>query len=235
MSSLYYLGLSVMTLSMSIYNFDYHSKGGQVQCFNTLNMTLDQYLNYNSTHNKPQVTGGDPTQMFQIEVESSNGYKSLFLIIGIFFIFFFILSLYLSLVVNTLANQLPSDFINISMLKKINACLCKVFPLVFIILSWIIFVIIIIAWGFIVTNHCNVAKNNNPIKAWSLTRYYNDAVILNSINSGIWVIMHYIFALIRQLVYIEPFMYAPIISKSKSKEKGKEDCLKVVFFQYLGP
>lgn len=212
---------------MSIYNFDYHTKGNKVQCYNTLSLTFDEYVQYNKTHNLKVEIGLDQTQVFQIQVDSSNGYKSLFFTIGILFIIFFIMSLYLSIVINILANQLPSDFIAISKFKKINACLCKIFPFVFILLSWIIFLIIIITWGFIVTKHCDVARNADATKVWSLSKYYNDAVILNSINTGVWFIFQYIGALIRQLVYVEPFMYNPIV--------GKGNKVKAWFLHYIGP
>lgn len=122
MSSFYYLGVGVVSLAMSIYNFEIGSKGNDVK-------TTD-------------AEG----------LEASNIFPTLGIILGVSYIIILVLSIFLSCVINALSNQLPEDYINMGKCKRFLACFCKIFPPVLIILSWINLILIVVIWIMLVVN-----------------------------------------------------------------------------------
>lgn len=183
MSSLYYLGVGVCSLAISIYNFNVY--GIKVQC-----------------QNKVSVSPPNIPNIFAIMI----------IIIAVVFILLFAMSIFLSCVINSLSNQLPEDFINIGAIKKFLACFCKIFPPIILILSWINFILIIVIWILYVTKHC-YENDSTKVNATNETKYFRDVRTLNIVNSIIWVVLHYGGSIIRDMTYQEPFMYSPDTGK----------------------
>ena len=111
MSSFYYLGVGVFSLTAGIDNFEIGSLGNDYTVTST---EVDETGN---------ITNG------------SNIFPTLTIIIGVIYIIILVLVLYLSCVINSLSNQLPDDFLNMGKCKKFFACFCKIFPPILIILS----------------------------------------------------------------------------------------------------
>lgn len=122
MSSFYYLGVGVVSLAISIYNFEISSKGNGVKTTDSAGL------------------------------DASNIFPTIGLILAISYIIILVLSIFLSCVINALSNQLPEDYLNMGKCKRFLACFCKIFPPVLIILSWINFILIIVIWIMLVVN-----------------------------------------------------------------------------------
>lgn len=122
MSSFYYLGVGVVSLAISIYNFEVSSKGNGVKTTDAAGL------------------------------DASNIFPTIGLILAISYIIILVLSIFLSCVINALSNQLPEDYLNMGKCKRFFACFCKIFPPVLIILSWINFILIIVIWIMLVVN-----------------------------------------------------------------------------------
>lgn len=223
MSSLYYLGVGVCSLAISIYNFNINNSN--LQCFNNQTMTLAQFEEYKKTVTNPVTYPlGDDCN---VEVSTTNVYGILALILAILFIIMFAMSIFLSCVINSMSNQLPEDFININAVKKFLACFCKILPPIFILLSWVNFILIIVIWILYVTNHCSGVVSNSPSKFLAKDSYRNDVMILNIVNSVIWIVLHYGGAVVRDMTYQEPFMYSP--------DTGTPNCCRTLMLKKLGP
>lgn len=230
MSSKYYLGVSVVALSLSIYNLHVASTGKKYQCYKSLTLSFEEYIEYNKSQN---ITLNDTSlsvdieknEEYEIEINTKNSYVSLLITIGVFYLIFFLLSLYLSIVINSLANQLPRDFLDMGLGKKINSMFCKIFPKIFILFSWIIFILIIILWSFLGAKKCEKSRKISDFS--DKERYYNDVKVLNIVNICFWIVLHYFGSVIRHMTYQEPFMYSPVDINS--------GVIKKVFFSYLGP
>ena len=122
MSSFYYLGVGVVSLAISIYNFEISSKGNGVKTTDSAGL------------------------------DASNIFPTIGLILAISYIIILVLSIFLSCVINALSNQLPEDYLNMGKCKRFLACFCKIFPPLLIILSWINFILIIVIWIMLVVN-----------------------------------------------------------------------------------
>ena len=122
MSSFYYLGVGVVSLAISIYNFEISSKGNGVKTTDSAGL------------------------------DALNIFPTIGLILAISYIIILVLSIFLSCVINALSNQLPEDYLNMGKCKRFLACFCKIFPPVLIILSWINFILIIVIWIMLVVN-----------------------------------------------------------------------------------
>ena len=182
MSSFYYLGVGVFSLTAGIDNFEIGSLGNDYTVTST---EVDETGN---------ITNG------------SNIFPTLTIIIGvIYIIIILVLVLYLSCVINSLSNQLPDDFLNMGKCKKFFACFCKIFPPILIILSWVNFILIIVIWIMIVVNKDDTYKDSNGQDV----DYRKDVEILNLVNSIIWILLHYGGSIIREMTYQQPFMYSP--------------------------
>ena len=229
MSSLYYLGLGAVSLSMTIYNFHMVGEATNQTCYSYQNMTYDDYRNYNislglETYNK---TSFNKEYFDDVQVTEGNIYKTLTLIIAIIYIIYLVLSLFLSCVSNMMSNQTPEDYIKIGTCKKFLACFCKILPPVLIILSWINFILFVVFWILIIVGKCEYSESITPGKFMGKKDYFNDNKVLILVNSCFWILLHYGGAIVRGMTYVEPFMYSP--------EIGKPNMIKTLLFKKLGP
>ena len=225
MSSLYYLGLGAVSLSMTIYNFHMVGKATNQTCYSYQTMTYDDYKNYNISlgleiYNKTK-------EYFEVPVTEGNIYKTLTLIIAIIYIIYLVLSLFLSCVSNMMSNQTPEDYIKIGTCKKFLACFCKILPPVLIILSWVNFILFVVFWILITVGKCEYSRSDIPGIFIDKKDYFNDNKVLILVNSCFWILLHYGGAIVRGMTYVEPFMYSP--------EIGKPNMIKTLLFKKLGP
>ena len=228
MSSLYYLGLGAVSLSMTIYNFHMVGEATNQTCYSNQTMTYNDYKKYNislgleiydeTTFNK---------EYFEVPVTEGNIYKTLTLIIAIIYIIYLVLSLFLSCVSNMMSNQTPEDYIKIGTCKKFLACFCKILPPVLIILSWVNFILFVVFWILITVGKCEYSRSDTPGKFMDEKDYFNDNKVLILVNSCFWILLHYGGAIVRGMTYVEPFMYSP--------EIGKPNMIKTLLFKKLGP
>ena len=226
MSSLYYLGLGAVSLSMTIYNFHMVGEATNQTCYIKQNMTQKQYIAYlNSTEQNDKTDIND--NYYNVEVEEGNIYKTLTLVIAIIYIIYLVLSLFLSCVSNMMSNQTPEDYIKIGTCKKFLACFCKILPPVLIILSWINFILFVVFWILITVGKCEYSESITPGKFMGKKDYFNDNKVLILVNSCFWILLHYGGAIVRGMTYVEPFMYSP--------EIGKPNMIKTLLFKKLGP
>ena len=228
MSSLYYLGLGAVSLSMTIYNFHMVGEATNQTCFSYQKMTQGEYRNYNKSLGQQIYDDSSlDSDYFDVPVTEGNIYKTLTLIIAIIYIIYLVLSLFLSCVSNMMSNQTPEDYIKIGTCKKFLACFCKILPPVLIILSWINFILFVVFWILITVGKCEYSRSDTPGKFMDEKDYFNDNKVLILVNSCFWILLHYGGAIVRGMTYVEPFMYSP--------EIGKPNMIKTLLFKKLGP
>ena len=227
MSSLYYLGLGIISFGTSIYNFDVYSSGKDIQCFKNQTFSQSQYIEYTkgAASNICRIIEKDIE--YECRVEDNNLYISFIFIIAFIYLIMFILSIFLSFTINALSNETPEDFVRMGIIKKIFSCLCKIFPPILIILSWLNFFFIIIIWAFVGISKCNDCQSKDAKNPVATSYYYNKVISLMITNSVIWVVVHIGGSISRAMTYVEPFMYNP--------EIGKQNFCKVLFLKKLGP
>jgi hypothetical protein len=222
MSSLYYLGVGAVSLSMTIYNFHMVGQASNLTCYinKTVEVGSEEYNYFKDTEFYDEFTE-------TVEYDQGNSYKTLTLVIAIIYIIFLVLSLFLSCVSNMMSNQTPEDYVKIGTCKKFLACFCKILPPVLIILSWVNFILFVVLWIFIVTKKCENSRSESPTTLVGVHDYYNDNKVLALVNSCFWVLLHYGGAIVRGMTYVEPFMYSP--------EIGNPNIIKTLFLKKLGP
>ena len=228
MSSLYYLGLGAVSLSMTIYNFHMVGEATNQTCSSYQKMTKGEYKNYNESLGLQIYDDSSlDSDYFDVPVTEGNIYKTLTLIIAIIYIIYLVLSLFLSCVSNMMSNQTPEDYIKIGTCKKFLACFCKILPPVLIILSWVNFILFVVFWILITVGKCEYSESITPGKFMDKKDYFNDNKVLILVNSCFWILLHYGGAIVRGMTYVEPFMYSP--------EIGKPNRIKTLLFKKLGP
>ena len=227
MSSLYYLGLGAVSLSMTIYNFHMVGEATNQTCYSYQKMTQKEFDTYIASLGQTNDTISNDIDLDKVEVSEGNIYKTLTLIIAIIYIIYLVLSLFLSCVSNMMSNQTPEDYIKIGTCKKFLACFCKILPPVLIILSWINFILFVVFWILITVGKCEYSKSDSPGKFMGKKDYFNDNKVLILVNSCFWILLHYGGAIVRGMTYVEPFMYSP--------EIGKPNMIKTLLFKKLGP
>ena len=227
MSSLYYLGLGAVSLSMTIYNFHMVGEATNQTCFSYQKMTQEDYNKYIASLGQTNDTISNVKDIDIVPVTEGNIYKTLTLIIAIIYIIYLVLSLFLSCVSNMMSNQTPEDYIKIGTCKKFLACFCKILPPVLIILSWVNFILFVVFWILITVGKCEYSYSDTPGKFMDEKDYFNDNKVLILVNSCFWILLHYGGAIVRGMTYVEPFMYSP--------EIGKPNMIKTLLFKKLGP
>ena len=231
MSSLYYVGVGVVSLSMSIYNFNTMGESNNKTCYVYKSMTFNETQDYYNSLAQPvpdmYANESEFKDKMEVPVQESNPYKTFCLLVGIVYIILLAMSLFLACITNYLSNQLPDDYIKMGTCKKFLACFCKILPPCFIILSWLNFIFFIVVWIFILSKKCKYSTTMVPGKLISTEYFYKVHRTLNIVNSIVWILLHYGGAIIRAMTYVEPFMYSP--------EVGNPNFFKTLMLKRLGP
>ncbi len=227
MSSLYYVGVGVVSLSMSIYNFNIMGESNNQTCYVSKNMSMEQYIDYYNSLNQSINPNISDEELESIKVKDSNPYKTFCLLVGIIYIILLAMSLFLACITNYLSNQLPDDYIKMGTCKKFLACFCKILPPCFIILSWLNCIFFIVVWIFILSKKCKYSTTMTPGKLIKEDYFFKVHRTLNIVNSIVWILLHYGGAVIRAMTYVEPFMYSP--------EVGNPHFCKTLMLKRLGP
>lgn len=223
MSSFYYLGIGVVSLAMTIYNFEKASQTGDY--------TLLKNVTKTNTTNETDANGELKNNTYTELDEISNAIVPLLYIIAIVFLLFLVLSLYMSCIINSFSNLLPEDFLTMSKCKAAVTCLCKIIPPIFLILSWLNLILIVVVWILYLVYFCG-EENENDYPKYQIEQaeksVSDDVLILNIVNSVVWFVTHYGGSIIREMTYIEPFMYSPDTGETPN-------CFRTLMIKKLGP
>lgn len=230
---LYYVMVFVMTLSIGIYNFSNYSVGSTTSCYAPLvipagataapsssSNTGSNGTNSNSSSSTTPSTSTNSTTAGTSIImkdgttgeKSTNIFKILHLVIAIAYLVITGFSLLLILIINNMANMVPDDFMNIGTCKRVLACTTKVFPPLFILIHYVIMLAILAVWVLYLTGSCEYAVPDGATY-YDETKYYKTVYVLNLVTSIFWVFLHYVGAIIRDIVYQEPFMYSPTVGR----------------------
>jgi hypothetical protein len=213
----YYLSLAVAALAVGIYNFATQSDAKGLQCFTIQSKTQAEYDEYlksivNSTvpilpANKTIEAGIN--SVWAVPVSGSTTLASVQLILAFIYLILCGLSLLLCLVIYSMENQVPDDFLKMGKCKRLIAVLCKILPMLFIIIHWVCCIVVVVLWILLITGDCEVSRSTIPGDIRNKDKYYKDSFVLNIVTSCLWFLIHYGGAIIREVVYKEPFMYSP--------------------------
>lgn len=233
-SALYYLVLAVASLALGILNFNITSSAKNLTCYKNVTMDNNTYLqfigsfagNYTEPTTsilKTEVNG----TTYYVKEPHSNPYSKISSIIGIIYLVLMGLSVVLALIINYMSDAVPEDFLKIGRCKKFLAMFTKIMPPLFIIAHWICMILIIVLWIMIISKNCEITISTTPGNMPDPGKYYRDNFVMNIVNSSMWIFIHYGGAIVRDIVYQEPFMYSPDI--------GKPSFCKSFFLKKLGP
>jgi hypothetical protein len=247
--SCYYIYLAVITLAMSIYNFQISSEGKELECYRIQNMSEVEYtafqMSFSTQANRTETTEykalynlnlkyaidnlwrNTNGTHYVVAVHGSNDYQILNELIGGFYMAIVFMATLLSLFTYKMANMIPSDFIEISKFKLIAACFCKVLPVLIVVIHYLIIIFIIVIWGFLSSGSCYVSASSTPGVLKIPNYYYQQAWILSIVNTVLWFVLHLIGGVIKDSSYQEPYMYSPLV--------GKKGYCSYVLLKKLGP
>lgn len=251
LSYYYYLYLAVVTLSIAIYNFDVAGTGKNRGCYNIKSLNSEDFKKFIDSQGKINENKSDPdyvslfnlhisavinnfnytdriqpSNIYIIAEKQTNLYAIFEGLIAIFYIIITCLAMILSFLTARLSNLVPDDFIDMSKFKRMGACICKIFPLIIIILHMIVFLFICVIWGCLAAKYCNSSASTQTGIIVAPSKFYDDTFALNLVNTFLWIILHYLGAILKDAIYQEPFMYN-YSSNSKS--------FSYIMFHKLGP
>ncbi len=213
----YYLALAVASLAIGIYNFATKSDATGLQCFTYEKKTqteYDEYLKSIANSTVPTLPANKTidaglNSVWNVPVSGGTTLASVQMILAFVYLILCVLSFLLSLVIYSMENQVPDDFLKMGKCKRIIAVLCKILPMLFIIIHWVCCMIIVVLWILLITGNCEISRSTTPGDIRNKDKYYNDSLVLNIVTSCLWVLIQYGGAIIREVVYKEPFMYSP--------------------------
>ncbi len=217
-SQLYYYCLCLAALAVGIYNFSASSTGKTLVCWSNTSLTYDQYVEYNNSLNK-SINIARPTDnqtTYDVPKSGSNILTIFQFILAIIYLSILGLTFILALIVNYLSNQVPEDFLKIGKCKSFLALFCKVFPPLIVIIHWVALFLIIANWIMILMESCKLTTTTVPGTLIIPSQYYSDSRICLLVTSAIWIFLHYCGAILKDLSYVEPFMYSPRTEESSA-------------------
>lgn len=232
MSFTYYLTVAVTCLAIAIFNISTESSGKTLVCYSLTTMSEDDYSKFKST---ATTTGSSDVVMttvngintYTVPTDSSNMYSIFSFIIAIGYFVIMGISFLLTIVLYWLSDLVPDDFIAMGRIKRFTAVTTKIFPPFIVLLHWIVMVLIIIFWIMLVMGTCEYSKQATPTFDFNNFRYHNQCVTLQIVNSIVFFLLHYVGAILKDMIYVEPFMYSPQV--------GESSMFKEVVFRILGP
>lgn len=215
---LYYFSLTVLTIGIAIFNFSISSNGNDLTCYSVSKLDENSYQEFIKINDPSKLPGiyfeeKDGVRTYTVPVQGSNTYSSLATIIGLMYIIISGLSFLLMLIFAWMSDMVPDDFLNISWFKKFLAVTTKLFPPLIVIISWVIGILVIVLWILVGIGSCKISTPATATFNFNPLLFQSKVITLQIVNSAVWFLFHFIFAVIKSMVYIEPFMYAPIIGE----------------------
>lgn len=249
-TAIYYVFLFVISLTLGIYNLLIGLDAIPLSCSTDTEYTLDECTSLqksyastcasgtkcktilcnkypkfpNGTENIPNIVSGSTIVL--VGVPSPNLYYIFQMAIAILYFFICLCALLLAIFANIMANMVPKDFVNISTCKKIIGCMCKTIPPIIVISHYTAMIFLIAYWIMIGMGQCNNSTSTKP-GLNSPDRYFNDSKTLAIVDIVFWGALHFGGAILREIIYIEPFMYSPDV--------GKVNLCKSLLLKKLGP
>lgn len=111
--------------------------------------------------------------------------------------------------------------------KRFFACFCKIFPAAILILSWVNFLLIVVQWVLYLIDYCDEAIDRSPSASLDNFKYRKSHIAVLIVDAAIWILLHCGGSILRQMTYIEPYMYDPAT--------GNTGCFKDFLFKKFGP
>jgi hypothetical protein len=219
--SFYYFALTAITLAIAVFNLSIKSTGSNYSCFKLQTLDEVSYNSFKEVQKSNNVTIPEVTEFTQNNVKyylvpspSSNIYGVIASIIAIGYLIIMGLSLLLTLVLLWMSDMVPEDFVKISWIKKFSAVTTKIFPPLLVILHWIIGILIIVFWITIGLGQCEVSEPQEAVFGFNRLKYHDDCITLEIVNSCVFILLHYVAAIVKDMIYVEPFMYAPVVGEA---------------------
>ena len=240
MALLYYIAVTVASLSIAIFNFSITSTGKDLQCYTLSTMDETGYKEYKENYDKTaSTTTPNPNapkvveftengiKYYSVPMEGSNLYNTFALLIAICYLIIMGFCVLLCLILLWMGDMVPDDFLNMGRIKRAAAVFTKILPPCLVLIHWLVLILIIIFWIVIVAETCVVTEPAEPTFGFNSLRFHNSCITLQIVNSVVFFLLHYVAAILKDMIYVEPFMYSPQVGE---KSIFKDWCLRV-----LGP
>ena len=239
MAILYYLILTITTLSIGIFDISVSGESKDLQCYsltvinsNTYDSQLDQINQIRSkyTVKPPNITVSisEGTTFYSIPYESSNSYKIFSDLIGAIYLVIMTFSLLMIFILFWLSDLIPEDFLSMGKVKKGFAVVSKICPTMIVVLHWVVFLLVIIFWIVLSAETCRVSQlKSGSVFQFNILKYHDLCVNLQIVNSIVVLILHFVFPIFKDMIYVEPFMYSPKVENTSG--------FKDVMIRVLGP
>ena len=92
---------------------------------------------------------------------------------------------------------------------------------------WVNFILVVVQWILYEIKYCEEAIDRSPGASLDYTKYRKKNLPLLIVNSVIWVCLHCGGSIVREMTYVEPFMYSPDI--------GNPNCCRTFILKKFGP
>lgn len=239
MAILYYLILTITTLSIGIFDISVSGESKDLQCYsltvinsNTYDSQLDQINQIRSkyTVKPPNITVSisEGTTFYSIPYESTNTYKIFSDLIGAIYLVIMTFSLLMIFIIFWLSDLIPEDFLSMGKVKKAFAIVSKICPTMIVVLHWVVFLLVIIFWIVLSGQSCRVSQlKSGSIFQFNILKYHDLCVNLQIVNSIVVLVLHFVFPIFKDMIYVEPFMYSPKVENTSG--------FKDVMIRVLGP
>lgn len=224
MAFCYYLSLTMACLGIAIFNISIHSTGKDYTCYSISQYSEKQYQDYlnhgiqvPANVNSPAVSKVviDGVTMYLVPIPGSNLYSMFSLIIAIGYLIIMGFALILSLVLLWLSDLVPDDFLNMGWVKRAAAVFTKILPPIIVVFHWLVMILIIVFWGMLISKSCEASEPATVQFGFNNLKYHEDCITLQIVNSIVFFVLHYIFAILKDMIYVEPFMYSPQVGEKK--------------------
>mmetsp|Transcript_26481 Transcript_26481/g.27528 ORF Transcript_26481/g.27528 Transcript_26481/m.27528 type:complete len:232 (+) Transcript_26481:4-699(+) len=217
MGFFYYFGIALISIGIGIFNFSINSEGKDLQCYQITNMDQATYDSFKASGDGTGpavvtiVENGVTT--YEVPVSGSNSYTLFAMIIAILYLIIGGICFLLCLVMLWLSDMVPDDFLNIGWFKKFTAVTTKLFPPLLVIVHWVCGLMIVVFWIILTMKGCEVSEPAVSTFGFNSLKFHSQCQTLQIVNSCVFILLHCVAALVKDMKYIEPFMYAPIIGE----------------------
>lgn len=227
-SQLYYYCLMLAALAAGIYNYTTSSSGNNLLCWSNQTMTYDEYKTLNQSLNLSVIAApADPNTKYDMLTSGGNSLKLFQLVLAFAYGAVLIFTFLLAIITSFLSNQVPEDFLKMGGCKICLAMFCKILPPFIVIIHWIILILIAINLLFVLQGTCKVTSSSVAGVLVSADAYFSGSKICIIVTAAIWILLHYVGAILKDISYVEPFMYSP-------KTEGSNGFLHIML-KKLGP
>ena len=204
----YYFILSLMFLCVGVYSFTYYSTYGSDVCTSVSTSSTSASNSTNST-TAAASTATSSASGSTASTSSAPTTTTIAYVAAIMYLVDFVFAFLAFAGLVFFAQKIPKDFGKMGLILRLLGCIVKLFLKIVSLVHLILFFLVLGMIAMVMTGTGKTCTHTGSTGIVSVGDSYEKGVVLALVLAIFWFLIHIGAAIIKSLIYIDPFLFEP--------------------------